>query len=223
MFPKSFRKIGITSKPAPALADRLRHFSAIVRGEVGESGGVQATPKAFHRIQFRGIRGEPFHLQPRSLFLQIQPEGAAAGRRQPGPQQHHRAAQVTPHGAQGGHNVFAFHRPGRAGEQAPTALPVCGEGHRSQGGEMLPVSIAFPQDRSLASRPPGEANAGTRGKAALLPENQRGASFYRPFFMRGHSSFNQRAMASSFLSLACRPGRWVVHPKRRRRYQTCPG
>ena len=223
MFQKSFRKIGITSKTAQAFTDLLRHFSGMVRAEVSERGGVQPTPQAFHRIQFRGIRGEPFHLQPRSLFLQILSDGAAAVRRQPVPQQHHRATQVTPHGAPGGHNIFAFHRPGGEGEKDPTALSVRGEGHRSQGGEMLPVRIPLAQDRRLASRPPGGANAGTRRKAALIPENQRGASFYCPFFMRGHASFSQRAIASSSRSLACRPGRWGVHPKRRRRYQTCPG
>jgi hypothetical protein len=223
MFQKSFRKIGITSKTAQAFADLFCHFSGIVWAEVGESGGVQPTPQAFHRIQFRSIRGEPFHLQPRSLFLQIQPEVAAAVRRQPVPQQHHRATQVRPHGAQGVHNVFAFHRPEGEGEQDPTALQVRGDGHGSQGGEMLPVRITFAQDWSLPSRPPRGANAGTCGKTALIPENQRGASLYRPFFMRGHSSSNQRAIAASSLSLACRPGRWVVHPSRRRRYQTCPG
>lgn len=61
-------------------------------------------------------------------------------------------------------------------------------GRRADGREVLPVPEAMDQDRRLAARRPGALDRGPLREAALVEEDDVGATFLGVFFTAGHVS-----------------------------------
>jgi len=189
--------------------------------EIGQLVGREVCPQRLHRVEFRRVGGKRLYPQPVALALQITPSETADMRGQTIPQQDHRAGNVSPQGAHSPYDPVAIDvaRPQR--EEQPRLLGNRAVGDQANRRESLPVE-GLAQDRRLASRRPGAPDAGALGKAGLVPENQGGAGFQRPFLIRGQRFLTQVWIASSSRSTARVAGFWQVQPSLRKSNQTWP-
>jgi len=183
----------------------------IVGGRVGQGGGVQVGPELFDRIQFRGIGGQRFPMQPAPMACQGLSGNPAAMSWQPVPQQDHWAAAMTLEAVQEADDVpTADAAPMQ--RQQPARTPAVGTGQQgSDPGQALPVK-GFNQARRLPARCPGGADGGTLRETTFVHKTQPGLQPPGVFFTWGQRTRTQRAMAASSRSWARRAGRWRLQP-----------
>lgn len=112
-------------------------------------------------------------------------------------------------------DLFGFDR---AVIQTKVKVPERNPGNRR---EIIPVEMVL-EDGRLTARSPRAGPMGLLRKTAFIHE------YYRPpfpagfFLMAGHCFFFQWVIAPSFRSRARPTGRWELHPRPRRIFQTWP-
>lgn len=183
----------------------------IVGGRVGQGGGVQMGPELLDRIQFRGIGGQRFQMQPSPMACQGLSGNPAAMSGQPIPQQDHRAAAMAPEAVQEAPNVPTADAAAMPC-QPPACTPAVGTGPQgSDPGQALPVK-GFHPARRLPARCPGGSDGGTLRETACVHKTQPGLQPPGVFFTWGQRTRTQRAMAAASRSWARRAGRWRLPP-----------
>ena len=108
----------------------------IVGGGVGQGGGMQMGPELFDRIQFRGIGGQGFPMQPGPMAGQGLRGEATAMSGQPIPQQDHRAAAMAPEAVQEAHHVPTADAAAMQRQQ-PARTPAVGTGQQGSDPGLL--------------------------------------------------------------------------------------
>ncbi len=130
-------------------------------------------PELFDRIQFRGIGGQRFQMQPSPMACQGLSGNPAAMSWQPIPQQDHRAAAMAPAAVQEAHHVPTADAAAMQRQQ-PARTPAVGTGQQgSDPGQALPVE-GFNQARRLPARCPGGSEGGTLRETAFVHKTQPG-------------------------------------------------
>jgi hypothetical protein len=112
-------------------------------------------------------------------------------------------------------NLFGFHG---AVIQPEVEVP---EGNPGDRRQIVPVEVVL-KDRRLASRSPSAGAMRLLGKATFVDKDYRAAFPTRFFLMAGQCFFFHWVIASSSRSKARPTGRWELHPRARRIFQTWP-
>lgn len=213
-------QVRVSTDAAQTASHAARQALQILRGRVGQGGGVQMSPELFDGIQFGGISGERLQAQPVAMVAEGLTGEPAAMSRQPIPEQDHRATAVTLQMVQEAYDVPAAN-PSTMQRQQPARVPTVGAGqHGSDPRHAFPVE-GLNQARRLAARCPGGSDRGTLRETAFVHKTQPSLQPLGVFFTWGQRRRTQRAMASSSRSLARRAGRWRLQPNCWRTRQVC--
>jgi len=200
-------QVRVSTDAAQAASHAPRQALQILRGRVGQGGGVQMSPELFDGIQFGGISGEWLQAQPVAMVAEGLTGEPAAMSRQPIPEQDHRATSVTLKVVQEAHDVPAAN-PSLMQRQQPARAPAVGAGqHRPDPRHALPVK-RLDQARRLPARCPGGPDGRTLREAAFVHKTQPSLQPLGGFFTWGQRRRTPPTMASSLRSLARRAGRW---------------
>src|SRR5437660_832159 len=198
------------------------HHLHVGLAPVGELLTLQVRPESLDRVQLGRVGGQPPHVQPVPLPGQVLRHQLAPMGGQTVPEQDHLLAPEVPTeladeldqrvlvvGAILGLEV----------EPGAGAVPAVGEG----GGHRDPLPVeGMAEDRGLAPGCPGAPDHRRQRGPAFVLEDDPGLLPAGEFFISGHSSRTQRAIASSSRSIARRAGFCQLQPSRRRIFQTCP-
>jgi len=122
-------QVWVVMDSVEAASDPGAQAVQIVGGRVGQGGGVQMGPELFDRIQFRGIGGQRFQMQPSPMACQGLSGNPAAMSGQPIPQQDHRATAMTPEALQEADDVRTADAAAMQRQQ-PARAPCLEEGRR---------------------------------------------------------------------------------------------
>jgi hypothetical protein len=191
------------------LGEDVHEVDRCVGPAVGQA-GFEVIPHAFVGVQFRGVRGERF---------QVQPGGAAE-------QLLHRVAAMNPAIVEQDDEVAGDLAQQLAEERchllaldivfvqlavqrAMTTLRADGD---ARDGRDPVVRIPMPHDRGLAHRAPGLPDRRDQEEARLVDEDEVGAQPCGVFFTRGQPERFHAAMAASSRSRARRSGFWWLQP-----------
>jgi hypothetical protein len=174
---------------------RWTEFAEIIRGAVGE-GLVRLSPHVLRRVEFWRVCREVVDLQPRvapekCLDLPAAVDGSAI------PEEIHRAAQMPEQVKQERPHVKASERAGPTPEIECHPTPL-GRHRQPAADREAVVAVPMTQVRRPPSRHPRAAHGGDEQKAALIDEDEMGAT-----------------SSGVFLSGASRPGstgRWPPRP-----------
>lgn len=212
-------KVGVFDAPTE---EGLRHSQAAdlfgadvhqvglgIRTAIGQP-GLEVLPHAFVGVQFRGVRGKGF---------QVQPGGA-------GEQLLHGVAAMNPAIVQQ-HNEVAGDLPQQLTEKRRdfvaldivfvqlavqrAMVPLRAHGDARDGRDAV-VGIPMPHDRGLAYRAPGLPDRWDQEEARFVDGDEVGAQPCGVFFTRGQPERFHAAMAASSRWMARRSGFWWLQP-----------
>ena len=201
----------MTANMAKAPMDALAKTGQIVGGGIGQDGIVQVIPEGLHGIEFRGIGGQPFDAEPRTMRPHGALDKAATMSWKPVPEQDNGFAAMTRQGLQETHNMRRSDATRMNGEEPTQALANRGRQHRPDSGQAFPVE-RFSNHRGMPSRSPRGTNRRALRKAGFIQKDQPSLQAQGVFFTRGQRYRTHRAIAFSSRSLARRAGRCRLHP-----------
>lgn len=184
----------------------------VVRGEVGQRFLFKPTPKIFHRIKFRCIRGEETDMNPWRFVDKLSNLFSSMGQESI-PDNNGRVFNLLVQLVKESSHIQGIEVAAR--KQAKVKLYTCSFRRNTQrryGRNFFVGAGSLRQDRCISTRPPGSANDGGHKQAAFVYEDYKGFQPCRFFLIRGHSSFIQRRISFSLRSLAIRWGFCGVQP-----------
>jgi len=183
----------------------------IVRAVIGQRVAFEIRPPVFVGIEFRGVAGKGFQVEP-PASSQPQPQHPAAMGGQAIPDHDDRAVEVSQQVAQEVDNLFLADRPVQVEVQIPAQSVAIGRDRQpADGRDAAVMSRSLTHDRGLPSKRPGSANQGRQQKARFIDENQVGPA------TSGHS-LDPRPILSdprgdSLLVAFGRPSFWLLRGK----------
>ena len=172
-------------------------------------------PDVFDRVQFRRIAGKVFHPQALALRRNEVASELAAVRRQTIPDDQQGSDDMTKQCGEKVHHFRAFHR-----TLVQPEVEVA-QGNARGGRKRIPIEVVL-QDRSLAASRPGSDPMGPLAYSAFVDEDDRSPFGLGFFLIAGHSTRRQWRMPASLRSRARPTGRWQLHPRASRIFQTWP-
>lgn len=176
---------------------------------------LEMRPKIFHRIELRGVSGQPLEPEPAIAGGQERLDRLAAVNRSPVPDHQELAGDMTQEGLEelgGSHSVDA------AFVDPEEKLP---ESDSRDQREFSPVERLL-QHRRAAAGSPRAHPVGARAQSAFVDEDDGALFAPRFFFSLGQPCLVHSAMAASFRSIARRVGCWQLRPISRKIHHTWP-
>lgn len=220
VFEEGFAQLGVVPHAAGTSTGLSANGCEVFPNELGHVRARQVPPEVLNRVQFRCVRRQVFHGQPRCLALEVGLNLPAAVGRQSIPEEDHfPSTEMAFKGLQIGDDMRLSNRPRVQPQAQPhTTRRRCGD-QAGNSRKPLPVERSH-QHRCLALGSPGATHYRTFRKPAFIEKNQQRARFARFFLIRGQRYRSQRRTAASFRSRARRSGRWQLQPNSPRTFHT---
>ncbi len=212
--PERSNESGAAPKATKSGASPSGQLSVVLWAEVSHCRFLPVAPQVLDGIQFGCIGRQAFQMDASLLSPDKLCDGAAPVHAQAIPDDQKVRGNVPHQCLQEGDHLLASDR---AWVNLEVEVP---PSHPRDRRETLPREPVL-EDRRLTAASP-RSNSVRPFREATLVDKDDGSGFPRGFFlMRGHSTRFQRAMASSFRSIARPVGRWQLQPMRTRNLHTC--
>ena len=177
---------------------------------------LPVSPDIFRGVEFGRIGRETGQEHVTALPFQKTLHLAAAVNRQAVPNDQQFSSHLA---AQMGQEIQYLGRADRSRIETEVELPPSNAGNHRK---LLPVKMKF-QLRRLPARRPCSTDMRTFADTAFVYKDN-GTAFAEGFFLRAGQVYRfQRRIASSSRSKDLLEGRWQLHPRLRRTFQTWPG
>jgi len=105
------KPVGLAAEAAATETQLTANGPETVGAEVGGRSALEPCPQAFDRVEFRGIRGQAMHGEPRGLGLDVRAGDEAAVRVQPVPEQENASPEMTTQVPEEAHDLGRADRP----------------------------------------------------------------------------------------------------------------
>jgi len=180
-------QVRATPEALDLLADTGLDLPDMVGSEVGKSAVLQVCPDLLHRVEFRGVGREPFHM-PSRMLAEVMSDLVVAMRASQVPQQDERTGVVSPQMRQESKDLRATDVfVGMERQVEVDATAPWGDDQGSNTGDLLVGSGPDGQFGGLAPQAPGPSDQGSHQEAGLIEADQAGAEAGEFFLTRGQS------------------------------------
>lgn len=212
MINKRAKKVLFVLNLPASFSSFIGQLFQVVRREVGQRFLFKPTPKIFHRIKFRCVRGKETDMNP-WCFIDKFTNLFSSMRQESIPDNDGRVFKLPVQLVKESSYIKGIEVVAKKKSKVKLyTFSFRRDTQRRYRRNFFVRAGSLRQDRCISTRPPGSANDGGHKQAAFVYEDNKGFEPCRFFLMRGHSSFIQRLISFSSRSLAIRWGFCGVQP-----------